>query len=433
MLPINEITQVCIQKFHEVVSILSYNDPLLKPAVSLFIMGALGYLLRNFIIKYPRMTLSFIRNRFVMSITIIDDNSDDARAYVRFMKFYEKHRPKNGSRRFKLKVSYTPNVHYTLSADQGKHWFMYNRRYYWIVVKEMESNGSEKVKSKLTIYTYGLTAKPIEELVRVLNPSSKQCRWLSQFDGERWGCMNTLTDIGFDDVIIDPELKKKLIDKLDWFINNKKWYNDRHLDYKLHIMLEGPPGTGKTFLSKVIAGYLKRGIAPLNVSWPDDKFESAAHEGNNGNIFLIEDFDSAATLLSRERVADLQENDFKVRTSDGVSLTCFLNMLQGVGTANGTVFVSSTNHLELVDPAIYRPQRCDLVVHVDALSHELIIDYIAKMYDREFANQVKHIFIPAKASELTGIFIDHPFDGEGFVNELIRRQSENSRQLALVG
>lgn len=125
------------------------------------------------------------------------------------------------------------------------------------------------------------------------------------------------------------------------------------MSYKKVICLYGPPGTGKTSLVKALASKYKKSISTLDISQMSDKNFLLALERNPYDSFVfIEDFDSCKTLHNRNvsdqtpLVIQKQENssDTKppkstvpttsIETYDSVSLSGFLNALQGAAELN---------------------------------------------------------------------------------------------------
>ena len=59
----------------------------------------------------------------------------------------------------------------------------------------------------------------------------------------------------FNNILFDQ--KELVKDKIDNFLNNKKWYYEL-VSYTMGIGLYGPPGTGKTSFIKALAKLYKK-------------------------------------------------------------------------------------------------------------------------------------------------------------------------------
>lgn len=114
--------------------------------------------------------------------------------------------------------------------------------------------------------------------------------------------------------------------RIDMFVNNKRWYEEKGLPYTLGVLLHGPPGTGKTSLIKAIAKDTGRHIFNIKLSnnttqsqLRDLFFNDQISITNNGQtehytipvdhrIYVLEDVDCLTdVVLSREFIKDEEE------------------------------------------------------------------------------------------------------------------------------
>ncbi|WP_460562037.1 ATP-binding protein [Halorubrum pallidum] len=135
-----------------------------------------------------------------------------------------------------------------------------------------------------------------------------------------------------------------------------------------NIIFHGPPGTGKTYLAKALAGELGYPAAFLSGAdiqskWINESAElvstlfteaEAVAEQHDGCIIFLDELDSV--LKSRTGAGNTHEEDNKVVNE-------FLNHLENISD-DSIVFIGATNRLESLDNAGIRSGRIDKKIHV---------------------------------------------------------------------
>lgn len=147
-----------------------------------------------------------------------------------------------------------------------------------------------------------------------------------------------------------------IVNDIDHFVNNEKWYNDRGIMYKRGYLLSGAPGNGKTSSILHLAKKFKKHIYITNLSssfMDDARFIELVTTLPKDAILAIEDIDA----MTIDRAAEQQEKEKKQKT---VTLSTLLNVLDGVLCPSGLLFFLTTNYAEKLDGALVRKGRIDV-------------------------------------------------------------------------
>jgi len=258
----------------------------------------------------------------------------------------------------------------------------------------------------------------------------------SNYEDSRLECWNEFcfdTSRSFQNLFFPN--KDMILNKINFFSENKKWYYDKGIPYTLGIGLYGPPGTGKTSFIKALAKKLDLHIIILSFKIIKTRkqlnefyFEQTYNSDNMKNsitfdkkLIVFEDVDCIGDIvldrskketnnsnndkhISNElnitnnllnQIIDNQNKELGEKkeiitvmknnnSEDPITLDDILNLWDGIRETPGRVLVISSNHYNKLDPALIRPGRIDLDICLDYVNH----DTISQMYQHLFEKPI---------------------------------------------
>ncbi|KAK1373481.1 AAA domain-containing protein [Heracleum sosnowskyi] len=177
-----------------------------------------------------------------------------------------------------------------------------------------------------------------------------------------WGSVNLEHPSTFDTLAMDPEMKQSVIDDLERFVRRKEYYKKVGKAWKRGYLLYGPPGTGKSSLVAAMANYLRFDIYDLELTsmYSNSELRRVLLSTTNRSIVLIEDIDCSAQMKDRDSDGDYDNSTSKL------TLSGMLNFIDGLWSTCGDerIIVFTTNHKDKLDPALLRPGRMDMHIHM---------------------------------------------------------------------
>ncbi|CAN0908896.1 Protein HYPER-SENSITIVITY-RELATED 4 [Linum grandiflorum] len=202
-------------------------------------------------------------------------------------------------------------------------------------------------------------------------------------DYSRWKSVNLDHPSSFDTLAMEPSLKKSIVEDLDRFRGRQEYYKRVGRAWKRGYLLYGPPGTGKSSLIAAMANYLKFDVYDMQLSTVhnDTELRMALLETANRSILVIEDIDCSCELPDRNNTKGTVEAANNKKSEEKITLAGLLNFIDGLWSSCGDerVIVFTTNHKEKLDPALLRPGRMDMHVHLSYCTKR-VFEELAKNY-----------------------------------------------------
>jgi ATP-dependent 26S proteasome regulatory subunit len=377
---------------------------------------------------------------------------------------------------------------------QNKH-FKLDENIFVKAEMELEENRDEKDKlssktDKITIniysYVYSLSylVKYIDNITENYLSSIKNSRTNQRYiyflDKLKFGDEETTLDCWREDIFESARTfkniffdgKVELLEKIDFFLNNREWYYEKGIPYSLGIGLHGPPGTGKTSFIKALANLTGRHVIQMSLKMFKTKrqleqfFFECTYNSNNEKgsirfdkkIIVFEDIDcigdividrnilnnknisktntkKITTAKDNVKISDIIQGIHEMHNESGkvvvsnlndeppITLDDILNLWDGIRETPGRILIISSNHYDKLDPALIRPGRIDITHEFSNASHDVIAEIYFHLFGQRInSNKLKKIksyfYSPA---EIINIYVSNKNE-EDFMKRILQNK-----------
>ncbi|MCP9622424.1 AAA family ATPase [Nocardia otitidiscaviarum] len=187
--------------------------------------------------------------------------------------------------------------------------------------------------------------------------------------------------LSLDDVGDMKETKQALTEAVLWPLRHPDSFARLGIDPPRGVLLYGPPGCGKTFLVRALAGTGQLSVQAVKGAELMDKWVGSSERAVRELFQRARD--SAPALIFLDEIDSLAPR--RGQSSDsGVTdrvVAALLTEMDGVEPLRDVVVVGATNRPDLIDPALTRPGRLEKLVFVpppDAAARAEILRTAAK-------------------------------------------------------
>lgn len=426
-------------------------NPVIAALVVPMVIAAFGFIVRGI----PTRIYNFVKRQFSTSLVLTSqETGTNYETFISFMEWF------NGSRWARWSRSYmidgrgwrsrrkANGTEDTVGVGLGMHFFFYRGRLFWLY-REMigQEQQGYRINYRITLTMFGRNRQILFDLIEEFRWAPKQdSMGIYRFKGESWFKLCEAEKRSLDTVIVEESTQQKMRSIIEEFQKSREWYTQRGLAWKTTLLLEGPPGSGKSSFIKALASHFSYNLCLMNLNYmSDDSLEAALSNTPDKSFIVMEDFDDVAADLKRHNLSS-SKSDFDIPrpsplliepssgpvleesvsktivTSEmfrGLSLSGLLNALDGLVALDGKIIILTTNVPESLDLALLRKGRIDHRFHLGKLKSNDVRRYVHVMFP-DYVIEDGIEFEDIMGCDLQALYFDNKFDAAAFVDSIPR-------------
>lgn len=170
--------------------------------------------------------------------------------------------------------------------------------------------------------------------------------------------------VTWEDVGGLDEIKDNLIESVIWPMKHKNFFEAMKVRSPKGILLHGPPGTGKTLLAKALAN--KCGINFISIKGGELLSKYVGESEKSVREIFKKAKQVAPCIIFFDEIdalAPVRSDSNTTKVSERV-VSQLLTEIDGVEELPDVQILAATNRVDMVDPALLRPGRFDLILEI---------------------------------------------------------------------
>ncbi len=204
-----------------------------------------------------------------------------------------------------------------------------------------------------TLVNLNITMADFQEALREIEPSTTREVYVE------------ISETTWDDIGGMEDVKETLTESVEWPLRFPEIYANAKVEMPRGLLLAGPPGSGKTLLARALAHQCDASF--ISIKGPEllSKWVGETEKG------IREVFRRAKQAAPCIVFFDEIDGLAPVRGGSNLDghagdrlLTQLLTEMDGIEGRAGVIVIGATNRPELIDPALLRPGRFDMVVEL---------------------------------------------------------------------